>query len=321
MRILKSALLLGLLTALALTGCQALHPTATETSTPLPAPTMGLVLSTARPTLTPTAPLPSATPTVQAMPSPTITPTSGVERYAVILVEPGDELSVREGPGTGYRVVAALPYDATDVLLTGQKAQVDKTIWVEVQRAADPKVKGWVNAYYLTRYVSPVEFCNDQMAATLIERLAQAILSADGKALAALVSPVHGVDIWLWRSAWPINFDQAHARWVFNSTYQHNWGASPASGLDTKGSFQEAVLPNLRDALANPHEVRCNERSVPGLAESFTWPERYKNINLFKVYKPGTPGTELDWRVWLVGVEWVGDQPYLFALIHFQWEP
>jgi len=320
MRAPTSTLFRVLLTALLLVGCQALHPTATATPTLVPSPTMGLVVPTAMPPLLLTPSLPEVAPTVQITPWPTITPTPGLETYAVILVEPGDALSVREGPGTGSRVVAALPYDATDILLTGQKTQVDKATWVEVQRASDLKVKGWVNAYYLTRYVSPGDFCTAQTAA-LIERFSQAILSADGQALAALVSPVHGVNVWLWRSGRPINFDQAHARWVFNSTYQHEWGAHPASGLQTRGSFQEVVLHNLRDALANPHEVRCNERSVPGLAESSTWPQAYKNINLYKIYKPGTPGTELDWRIWLVGVEWVENQPYLFALIHFQWEP
>ncbi|MBE3037249.1 MAG: hypothetical protein IMZ62_00315, partial [Chloroflexi bacterium] len=47
----------------------------------------------------------------------------------------------------------------------------------------------------------------------------------------------------------------------------------------------------------------------------------YANVNFYTVYKPGTPGVDLDFRYWLVGVEFVQGQPYVFALIHFAWEP
>ncbi|HCB01753.1 MAG TPA: hypothetical protein DEP19_05165 [Anaerolineae bacterium] len=51
-------------------------------------------------------------------------------------------------------------------------------------------------------------------------------------------------------------------------------------------------------------------------------PAEYTNINFYTIYKPGTEQYGgLDWRAWIVGVEYVGGKPTLFALIHFQWEP
>jgi hypothetical protein len=48
----------------------------------------------------------------------------------------------------------------------------------------------------------------------------------------------------------------------------------------------------------------------------------YDNVNFYTVYKPGTDQYGgLDWRAWTVGVEYIEGKPYLFSLIHYQWEP
>lgn len=310
-----------LLGGLLLAGCGGkaeLTPTVVEppvpTSTPLLFPTSTLAVPTSPPL--PTQPLTSPT---LSLPALTPTPADN-QRFVVILVKPEERLAVHEGPGLTYRVVGTLPYDATDVRITGRQAQADNITWVEIQRISDETLKGWVNARFLTQYVPTEAFCNPETE-NLIRQFEQAILQADGRLLASLVSPVHGVDIWLWRTGRAINFDAAHARWVFDSTYVHNWGVHPASGQETRGSFQEEVLPALRDGIATTHEVRCDDLTVPGLAKEFVWPAHYRNIHAYKIYKPATPGVDLDWRVWLVGIEYVDNKPYLFALIHYQWEP
>ncbi|MDT8897818.1 hypothetical protein QYE77_06020 [Thermanaerothrix sp. 4228-RoL] len=311
----------GLIAGMVLVGCQRTPVSTPTASLPAPTPTSPLLPTPAATTavITPTTvPIPSTTPSA-TLPKPTPT-TEGLYTYAVVGVEPDEGLSVHSGPGVNYDVVGTLPYDATQIHLTGQRAQAQNITWEEIEWLSESPLRGWVNGRFLTQYVPPEAFCNAETA-SLIEQFEQAIRQADGRLLATLVSPVHGVDIWLWRSGRVINFDPAHARWVFNSTYVHNWGANPASGLDTRGSFQEAVLPVLRDAIQNPHEIRCNDRTVGGVAEEYAWPARYRNINVYKIFKPGTPGIDLDWRIWLVGVEYVENNPYLFALIHFQWEP
>lgn len=287
-------------------------PTSTPTSLPLPTSTSIVPTSTffsTQPLATPTLPLVIATPTF-----------ADIQRYAVILVKPEERLTIREGPGLAHRVVGTLSYDATDVWKTGRQIQADHTTWAEIERISDGSLKGWVNAHFLTQYVAAESFCNPETEA-LVRQFEQAIVQADGRLLASLVSPIHGVDVWLWRTGGAINFDAAHARWVFHSTYVHNWGVHPASGQETRGAFREVVLPALRDAVAPAHEVRCGDYSVPGITEEQAWPAHYRNIHVYKIYKPGTPGVDLDWCIWLVGIEYVENHPYLFALIHYQWEP
>jgi hypothetical protein len=118
-----------------------------------------------------------------------------------------------------------------------------------------------------------------------------------------------------------VNYDQEHARCVFESSYEVNWGPAPGSGLDTIGPFHVAVLPLLQEVFNASYTLGCDD---PGAAAAFSvtpWPNEYANIHYYSVYKSGTPGIDLDWRLWLVGVEYVKGQPYVFALIHFQWEP
>jgi len=245
-----------------------------------------------------------------------ITPGSPSGPYAVILVSPGDVLNVRAGPGIGYGVIDSFQPTFTAVIRTGASAWVDGALWVEVQTPSGKA--GWVNSRYLTEYVPPSDVC-DQKVLDLMGKFERAIMNSDGVMLQSLVSPLHGVDIWLYRSGRRINFDAEHARWVFESTFVHNWGVHPASGMNISGSFHEVVLPDLQKVFGVAHTTTCNDRTVPGW--SVTWPDEYANINVVKVLKPATPGTDLDWRIWLVGIEYVGGVPYLFSLIQFIWVP
>lgn len=300
------------------TACQqaTVTPAPSPTTAPQPSPTLP---PTATATSLPTLPQTTATPEPTLPP---LTPTPQMQGpFAVVEVSEGDVLNVRADPGAQARIIAALPPTATDLYLTGASQQVEGARWVEIQRASDAKLRGWVNAFYLTPYIPSDVFCTSLDLQTVINALEQAIRNRDGRRLAQWVSPVHGMTVWLWRSGNPIRFDAEHARWVFDSTYVHNWGMHPASGLETRGSFQEAVLPALEDAFLLSHEVRCNERTVPGLLDSYVVPVQVQNYNFYKVLKPGSPGVELDWRVWLVMVEVLEGKPYLTGLIHFQWEP
>ncbi len=272
--------------------------------------------------------MPSTTATLLQVPSvaptqprggmpPGITPGTVSGPYAVILVSPSDVLNIRSAPGANKPVIGTLAFNATDVTRIGPSASVDGSIWWEVQSQGG--TRGWVSSRYLTEYVAPTDVCDPQ-ALALLAGFERAIVNADGALLASLVSPRHGVDVWLYRTGNSINFDAEHARWVFGSAYIHNWGSHPASGLDVSGSFHEAVLPDLVDMYDNGHEVHCNEPGVPGWNIS-AWPEQYANLTVYKIYKPGTPGVDLDYRIWLAGIEYVSGKPYLFSLIQFIWTP
>lgn len=286
-----------------------------------PPPTSTLPVSTVPPvessTTTSQPPaIPTSPPQFSPTPGVIILPGSPSGPYAVILVSPGDVLNVRAGPGAGYRVIASFPPTFTAVIRTGPSARVDNALWVEVQTPSGGT--GWVNSRYLTEYVPPSAVC-DQKVLDLMGKFERALMNSDGVALQNLVSPLHGLDVWLYRSGHPINFDAEHARWVFESTFVHNWGAHPASGAEIKGAFHEVVVPDLQKVFGVAHTTTCNDLSVPGW--SVTWPDEYANINVVKVLKPASPNVDLDWRIWLVGVEYVAGVPYLFSMIQFIWVP
>ncbi len=301
----------------------------------LPSPSPTPTLAPTLPILSPTASLTPIIATTQAPPTATLTPTltslppvattqgplvqpgapSGP--YAVILVASNDVLNIRSGPGVGNNIVGAFQPTVKNVMRTGASASVDGDLWVEVNNPSGGK--GWVNSKYLTEYFTSSAFCSDARPQALLQNFAEAIQSSDGERLASLVSPRHGMDVWLWNSGNAINFDAEHARWVFESTYVHNWGTHPASGLETFGSFKDEVLPELLDAFVPTAERRCNDPAISSYG--VTWPANYANVNFYQVYRPGTPGIELDWNAWLFGVEYVNGNPYLFALIHFIWTP
>jgi hypothetical protein len=316
-------ILIVLLNGLMLTACTFSLVGTPPPAAPLPAsPTLSLPFPTA-PLVAPTTP-PPASPTYSVPLASSASPASGdvipgspSGPYAVILVKSNDVLNIRSGPGVDYPIIGSFQPTYTDVMRTGPSSQVDNALWVEVQIPSGKT--GWVNAKYLTEYIPLSNVC-DLKALTLVSDFERAVLAEDGELLASLVSPAHGVDVWAYRSGRPVNFDVAHARWVFESSYANNWGIHPASGLDIQGAFRDVILPNLKEVMRVSHSTTCNDPSVPGW-DLTAWPEEYANINVLKLYKPATPGVDLDWRIWLAGVEYVSGQPYLFALLHFMWVP
>jgi hypothetical protein len=302
-------------------------PTPFPTLPVMPSPTQLSASPTplASPTATPETPSPTVVlPTLTTGPGPSATPGGAVTgstsgSYAVILVASADVLNIRAAAGPGNPLVGSFAPTATNVMRTGPSTYVGSNLWVEVQNPSGGT--GWVNAHYLTEYVAPDPFCADGKVNTLITKLGAALTSSNGELFAPLVSPAHGLDLRLWRYETVVNYDQEHARWVFESSYVVNWGPAPGSGMDTIGPFHEAVLPLLQEVFNASYTLGCDD---PGAAAAFSltpWPNEYANIHYYSVFKPGTPGIDLDWHIWLVGVEYVKDQPYLYAMIHCQWEP
>lgn len=308
------------------------EPTALPTPAIIvPSPTpLQFTLTPSAPTATATLNLPTPTTgsggTTPAAPTATATtgggsivPGTASGPYAVILVAPTDVLNIRAAAGAGSAVTGSFPATQTGIMRTGPSSTVDGDLWVEVQKTGGGT--GWVNAKYLTEYVAPASFCAEARVNNLITSLDNAFTSGNGETLSGLVSPAHGMTVYLWRYGNPITFKAGDARWVFESTFSHNWGMAPASGLETTGSFHEAVLPNLTDVFNASYSLTCNSLGTAPQYGLAPWPELYANVNYYTVLKPGTPGIDTDWRYWLVGVEYVQGQPYVFALVHFQWEP
>ena len=131
---------------------------------------------------------------------------------------------------------------------------------------------------------------------------------------------MHGMDARYYRNGQVVNYDPQHAQFLFESTYVVDWGASPASGLEKKGSFHAVMLPALLDVFNTDYALTCNRVQVGGATYKATWP--YPGINFYSVYFAGTPNNgNLDWRTWLIGMEYVNGKPYLYAIMQFFWEP
>lgn len=314
-------LLTSLLLILALSACtQSLAETTPQTPPATETPT--LFIGSALPILeTPVAgetavpiPLPSFTPLSQS------TPGGASNLYAVVNVLPDDVLNVRSGPGVENSVVGTLQHDQSGLTRTGESSSVGEDFWVEIQNPGGET--GWVNADFLTEYVAPASFCADARVNTLIDNLESAVLAPNDDILASLIHSLHGLDVRLWRYGTVANYTQEETSWVLESEYEVNWGPAPGSGENTLGTFSDAVLPKLQEVFSAVYNLHCNDTLDLATFSVEPWPPEYANINFYTVYKPGTEQYGgLDWRAWTVGIEYVDGQPYLFALIHYQWEP
>lgn len=262
--------------------------------------------------------LPSNPPIVATLPAATASTLRGP--YAIINIATNDKLNIRSGPGVKFPIVEQLLAESNQIYSTGQAQEVAKNRWVEVKLLSGAGM-GWVNAVYLTEYVDPQAFCTDTRVPSLFDQVGQALNDQNGEALAALVSPVHGLDVTYFRTGQTANYTSDEARFLFSSQYQMNWGTQPASGLQVKGTFHEQVLPQLVEVMGSPHERICNQPRLGGASYAYTWPAEYRYINFYSLYKPSPAGQELAWRTWLAGIEYFNGQPYLFSLIHLFWEP
>ncbi len=128
------------------------------------------------------------------------------------------------------------------------------------------------------------------------------------------------MDARLYRNGRVVNYDQQHVQLLFDPTYIIDWGAAPVTGLETKGSFAEVTVPALLKVFNKDYTLDCDQVQVGGATYKATWP--YRGINFYSVYFAGTPNSNnLDWRTWLIGMEYVRGQPYLYAIMQFFWEP
>jgi hypothetical protein len=327
------------LAILTLTGCffpslgpPALLPTPLIPSSPTPlsaSPTTAASATPAVPTLTPTISLPTVTPgvTLTAIPSgvvPTVPvggaiPGSSSGPYAVIQVSPGEVLNIHSAPGTNSPINGSFAAKTTNVMRTGSVSAIGEEQWAQVQIPGGGN--GWVDAAYLTEYVVPATFCADDRVNTLINNFGNAVKASNGAKMADLVSPAHGMTVRLWRNGSAITFFPPDARWIFDSSYEHDWGAAPGSGLETVGAIHVVVLPKWLDVLNSSYTSGCNVIQAGGASYNPAWPASYANLNFYSLYKPGPAGNELSWRTLLIGVEYVKGQPYIFSVTQLDWEP
>ena len=85
------------------------------------------------------------------------------------------------------------------------------------------------------------------------------------------------------------------------------------------GSFHEVIVPELVKIFNQPYTLHCNELKHGGATYEIEWP--YQD-EFYSIHFPGTQANgNMDWRTWVMGIEYVGGKPYVYALIQFFWEP
>jgi hypothetical protein len=153
----------------------------------------------------------------------------------------------------------------------------------------------------------------------LIQNLRTAIQTRDGKLLVSLIDPNAGVAVQYIRGGNEIVYHD-NFKFVFETTYEADWGLGAGSGAPVTGSFQEIVLPSLQKVFSSSPVLTCNSLKVGGATYIPTWP--HPGMEFYSVYFPGTEQYgNMDWETWAVGVTRQEGPPVLAALIHYAWEP
>ena len=85
--------------------------------------------------------------------------------------------------------------------------------------------------------------CADPQVITLIDSLKSAMLTSNGEILSSLVSPVRGMEVRYVRNGNAITYTQEQAKFLFETTFEANWGPEPGSGIDKVGPFHDVIVP------------------------------------------------------------------------------
>jgi hypothetical protein len=170
-----------------------------------------------------------------------------------------------------------------------------------------------------TAPANPSTICGDPQVTALIDSFKKAILTSDGPLLSSLVSPSRGMDVAFYRDGTVITYMPEHAKFLFETTFEVDWGTEPGSGAMKTGSFHDVVLPELMRIFNQPYTLHCNELKVGGATYEPVW--EYES-EFYSIHFPGTPENgNMDWHTWVMGIEYVSGKPYVYALIQFFWEP
>jgi hypothetical protein len=216
--------------------------------------------------------------------------------------------------GCGSPAIPATPTQSLFILLTPTLFVATGTPDVLTAGASTP-----LPSVTSTRDPNLPNVCTDPQVTALLDSLKSAILTSDGQLLSSLVSPERGMDVAFFRDGSVINYKPEHAQFLFETTFEVNWGTEPGSGAEKIGSFHDVVVPELVKAFNQPYSLHCNELKHGGATYEPEW--SYQG-DFYSVYFPGTEANGfMDWHTWVVGVEYVNNKPLIYGLTQFFWEP
>ncbi len=237
--------------------------------------------------------------------------------YAVVWVPEGDKLTVHNPAGIAGDLVAELPYDQIGVVTTGQSTALGSSNWVEIETFGD--IRGWVNAWNLTEFVTPEDFCADPRVNQVVDQFLQSITDQDGSSLQALSNPKRSLII---RNNWwnpDIQIPSAELQEIYQDPRELEWGVLRGGDFRITGSFKDVIYPLFADVFNADNQQACNQLLVGQATGEAIWPSEFKRINYLAFHRPAeTGGNPFDWQTWVFGFEYIGGVPYLTMLIHYQ---
>lgn len=236
--------------------------------------------------------------------------------HAVLGVPEGETLTLRQVAGVSGGGVGTFAHNQRGLQLTGNATNLGSSLWLEVFQTGGGS--GWVPALNLTQDVAGEAFCADPRLAPLVDEVRRAIAEGDGAGLQAAVSPRRGLTLrydW-WNPEILIRTEDVAG--LFDSQEPIEWGTQ-LSGGPIHGTFAEVILPHMERVVRRPISWTCNETVIgPALREA-RWPSEYVNLNYVSLYSPADPGeAEYAWTTWLVGIEYVDNQPYVSHLVQLR---
>lgn len=176
-----------------------------------------------------------------------------------------------------------------------------------------------VPAFTLTSpSVAPI-FCDDPQVVAVIDSLKSSVVTSNGELLSSLVHPTRGMDVRWIRYGNVINYTSEQAKFLYETTFEANWGDEPGSGLPKNGSFHKVIVPDLAEVFNQPYTLHCNELKHGGATYELEFPY---DGNFYSMYFAGSDEFGfLDWHTWVIGIEYSNAKPYIYAMMQFFWEP
>lgn len=161
--------------------------------------------------------------------------------------------------------------------------------------------------------------CSDTRGLQSLLDFRAAIQTRNGAALASLVNPVSGLGVTYIRDGNVITYFE-NIKFIFETTYEADWGLGAGSGEPVTGSFQGIIMPSLDLVLASNPLVTCNQLKAGGATYTPEFP--YKKMDFYSLHFPGTEQYGyLDWETWAIGMVRQESKPMFAALVRYTWEP
>lgn len=237
--------------------------------------------------------------------------------HAVVWIEEGEQLIIREEAGLGGSEVAGVRSTQGSITILGQGTTLGSSHWVEIQTSTG--VKGWVPAWNLTESVPPEVFCKDPRVQLLVSELEEIIKAELADEFAGILSPKRGLVVRHdpWNPEVKISLDDVSG--VFQDPEDYLWGTRYATETEIRGSFTEILSPALADVFDSDFRTSCNLIEVGQGAPAELWPQEYQALNLMSLHRPPLPeGNPFNWRTWVFAIEYVDGQPYLAVLMQIR---